>query len=116
LGDQEGILLNNYIPKGQTINAVYYSSLLVQMKDILKEKRRGKFTKVILFLHNAPAHRALATKKKLAHLGYNVFITHPILQIWPRQTTTYSLEKKQLKSHNFSSDKVIPTLETWLHG
>jgi len=43
--DQDGILLINYLPKGQTINAEYYLSLLVQLKDILKEKRHGKFTK-----------------------------------------------------------------------
>jgi len=36
--DQEGILLIDYLPKGQTINAECYSSLLVQLKDILKEK------------------------------------------------------------------------------
>jgi len=39
--DQDGILLIDYVPKGQTINAEYYSSLLVQSKDILKEKSRG---------------------------------------------------------------------------
>ena len=61
---QDGILLIDYLPKGQTINAECYSSLLVQLKDILKEKRRGKATKGVLFLHdNAPAHRALATQK-----------------------------------------------------
>jgi len=38
--DQDGILLIDYLPKGQTINAEYYSSLLVQLKDFLKEKRR----------------------------------------------------------------------------
>jgi len=38
-------LLNNYLPKGRTINAVYYSSLLVQLQDIWKEKHRGKVTK-----------------------------------------------------------------------
>ena len=43
--DQEGIILIDYLPKGQTVDAEYYSSVLVQMKDILKEKRRGKFTK-----------------------------------------------------------------------
>jgi len=43
--DQEGILLVDYLPKGQTINAEYYLSLLVQLKDILKEKRRGEVTK-----------------------------------------------------------------------
>jgi len=40
--DQDGILPIDYLPKGQTINAEYYSSMLVQLKDILKEKFRGK--------------------------------------------------------------------------
>jgi len=63
--DQDGILLLDYLPKGQIINAEYYLSLLVQMEDILKEKRRGEVTKGVLFLHdNAPAHQALATQKK----------------------------------------------------
>jgi hypothetical protein len=33
--DQDGILLIDYLPKVRTINAEYYSSLLVQLKDIL---------------------------------------------------------------------------------
>ena len=69
--DQDGILLIDYLPKGQTINAGYYSFLLAQLKDILKERRRGKVTKGVLLLHdNAPAHRALATRKKQAYLGF----------------------------------------------
>jgi len=43
--DQDSILLIEYLPKGQNINAEYYSSLLVQLKDILNEKRHGKITK-----------------------------------------------------------------------
>jgi len=75
--NQDGILLIDYLPKGQTIKAEYYSSLLVQLKDILEEKRRGKFTKGVLFLHeNAPADRALATQKKLAYLGFQC-LDHP---------------------------------------
>ena len=69
--DQDSILLIDYLLKGQTINAECYSPLLVQLKDILKEKHRGKFTKGVLFLYdNAPAHRALAIQKKLAYLGF----------------------------------------------
>jgi len=35
-----------------------------------KTPRCGKVTKGVLFLHdNAPAHRALATQKKMAYLG-----------------------------------------------
>jgi len=75
--DQDGILLIDYLLKGQTINAEYYSSLLAQLKDILKEKRRWKVTKGVLFLHdNAPAHQALATQKKLAYLGFQC-LDHP---------------------------------------
>ena len=76
--DQDGILID-YLPKGQTINTECYSSLLVQLKDILKEKRRraGSSPRMVLFLHdNAPAHRALATQKKLAYLGFQC-LDHP---------------------------------------
>ena len=70
-------LLIDCLPKGQTIKAEYYSFLLVQLKDILKGKRRGKITKVVLFLQdNAPAHRALATQMKLAYLGFQC-LDHP---------------------------------------
>jgi hypothetical protein len=49
----------------------------VQPKDILKEKHRGNVTKMVLFLHdNDPAHRALATQKKLVYLGFQC-LDHP---------------------------------------
>ena len=81
--DQDGILLIDYLPKDQTINAEYYLSLLVQLKDILKEKRRGKFTKGVVFLHdNAPAYWALPMS----------WSPHSVLRIWPRRTATCSLD------------------------
>jgi hypothetical protein len=64
---QGGNVLIDYLPKAQNINAEYFPSLLVQLKDILKEKLRRNFTKRVLFLHdNASAHRPLATQKDLA--------------------------------------------------
>ena len=76
LWDQERIILIDYLPKGQTINVEYHSSLLVQLKDILKEKCHGKVTKGVLFLQdNPPAHRALANQK-LAYLGFQC-LDHP---------------------------------------
>jgi len=93
--DQEGILLIDYLPKGQTINTEYYSSLLVQLKDILKEKHCRKVTKGVLFLHNnAPAHRALATQKKLAYLGFQC-LAHP----------PYALDLAPLDYHLFPGMK-----------
>ena len=50
---------------------------LPQLKGILKEKRHRKVTKGVLFLHNnAPAHRPLATQKKLSYLGFQC-LDHP---------------------------------------
>jgi len=77
LWEQDSILLINYLRKGQTINASYYSSLLVQLEDILKGRRLGNTTNVVLFLHdNAPAHRTLETQKKQAYLGIQC-LEHP---------------------------------------
>jgi len=117
--DQDGILLIYYLPKGQTINLEYYSSLMVQLKDILKGKRRWKVTKVVLFLHdNAPAHRTLATQKKLAYLGFQ-FLDHPPYSpdLAPSDYHLFPGRKKQLKGSHFSSDaEVIAATETWLDG
>ena len=86
--DQDGILHIDYLPKGLTINAEYYSTLLVQLKDILKVKLSRNVTK-----HDkAPAHQALQSKRNWPSWAVNVLITHPILRIWPRRTTTYSLD------------------------
>jgi len=72
---------------------------------ILKEKRRGKVTKGVLFLHdNTPAHRTLVTQNKLAKLAPSDYHLFPGL-------------KKQLKGRHFSSHaEVIAAVETWLDG
>jgi len=91
----------------------------VQLKDILKEKRRGKITKVVLFLHNnARAHRALSTQKKLAYLGFQC-LDHPpyFPDLAPSYYHLFPGLKKQLKGRHFWSDAdVIATAETWLDG
>jgi len=117
--DQNSILLIDYLPKGQTINAEYYSFLLVQLKDTLKEKCCGKVIKGVLFLHdNAPAHRALATQKKLAYLRFQC-LDHPPYppDLAPSDYHLFPGLKKQLKGCHFSSDmEFITAAETWLDG
>jgi len=85
----------------------------------LKEKRREKVTKVVLFLHdNVPAHRALATQKKLAYLGFH-FLDHSPYSpdLAPSEYHLFPRLKKQLKGRHFSSDaEVIVASETWLDG
>ena len=91
--DRDGILLIDYLPKGQTINVEYYSSLLVQLKDILKEKRRGKVTKGSCSCTTMPrltGHQQ--PRRNWPTWASRVLITHPIPRVWPHQTTTCSLD------------------------
>jgi len=97
----------------------YYLSLLVQLKDILKEKRRGKVINGVLFLHdNVPAHRALATQKKLAYLGFEC-LDHPPYSpdLAPSDYHQFPGLKNQLKCRHFLSDAEFTAgVETWLEG
>ena len=119
--DQDVILLIDYLPKGQTINAEYYSSLLVQLKDILKEKRRGAWRSArgscpCTTMPRLTGH--LQPRRNWSAWAFSILITHSVLRIWPRGTTTCSLDwKKQLKGRHFSSDaEVIAAVESWLNG
>ena len=109
--DQDSILLIDYLPKDQTINAEYWLSLLLQLKDILKEKCCRKVTKVVLFLHDsALAHWALVTHKKLAYLGFQC-LDHPSYS-QDLALLDYHLFlglKKQLKGCHFSSNVEVCT-------
>jgi len=117
--DQDSILLIDYLPKGQTINAEYYSSLLVQLKYILKEKCCGKVTKVVLFLHgNALAHWALATQKNLAYLVFQC-LDNPSYSpdLAPSDYHLLPGLRKQFKGCLFLFDvEVIAAVKTWLDG
>jgi len=87
---QDGILLIDYLSNGQTINAEYYSYLLMQLKEVLEEKDRGKFvTKWSCSCTTMPRlTRHLQPRIKLPTWASNVLITYPIFRIWPLRTTT----------------------------
>jgi hypothetical protein len=67
------------------------------LKDIWKEKRRWKFTKGALLLYdNPPAHRALATQKKLAFLGFQ-FLDLPLSVSGPVELPPVSWIEKSIE-------------------
>ena len=73
----------------------------------------------VLFLQeNVPAHRALATQKKLVYLGFQ-YLYHPPYSpdLAPSDYHLLPGLKKQLKDRHFSSDAdVMAAAETWLNG
>jgi len=115
--EQESILFIDYFPNGQIINAEYYSSLLVELKDILKEKKAVESsprwscscaTTALLAGHLQP-------RRNWPTWVSSVMITHHIPRIWPRQITICSPDSKTIEISPFSPDvEVIAVAETWL--
>ena len=69
-------------------------------------------------IRNAPAHRALATQKKLAYLGFQC-LDHPPYSpdLAPQDYHLFPGLKKQLKVHHFSAHtEVINAAENRLDG
>jgi len=84
-----------------------------------KNTHHGKVTKGVSFLHdNALAHRAVATRKKLAYLCFQCLDDPPYSSDMAQ--SDYHLFpglKKQLTGRHFSSDvEVIAAMEIWLDG
>jgi len=117
--DQDGILLIGYLPKGQNFNADYYSSLLVHLNDIFKEKRRGNFTKGSCSCTTMPRFTGhLQPRRNWPTWALNVLITPSYSpDLAPSDCHLFPGLKKQLKGRYLSSDaEVIAAAETWLDG
>ena len=84
-----------------------------------RKNAAGRSPKGALFSHGkAPAHRALATHKKLVFLGFQC-LDHPPYSpdLAPSDYHLFHGLKKQLKGPHFSPDaEVIAAAETWLDG
>jgi hypothetical protein len=117
--DQDNILLIDYLPKGQTINAECYSSLLMQLKDILKEKRLREFhQEVIVLARQCSGSPGTCDPEETSLLGLPMSGS-PILFFGsgPVGLTPVPWTEKQLKGRQFLSDEdVIAAAKTWLNG
>ena len=97
--------------KVQTINADHYSSLLVQLKDILKEKLCGNFTEESSSCTIMPRLTGyLQPRRNWTAWASNILITHYIPGIWPRQNTSCSFDWKS----NWNVSFFRPTRRSFL--
>ena len=76
--DADGILLIDYLQKGQTVNGTYYASLLTQLREKIEIKRRGKLTKGVLFHQdNAPVHKSGIVMAAIHDCGFKLIENPP---------------------------------------
>ena len=115
--DQDSIIID-YLPKGQTINAEYSLSLLVQLKDFWRKNAAGRSPRVSCSCMTMPRCSGhLQPRRNWSTWASSILITHLILQIWPRTTTCFLDWKKPLNVRHFLSNaEVIAAAETRLDG
>jgi len=113
--DQDGMLFIDYLPKGQMIYAEYYLSLLVQLKDSLKENAAGNLpTRSCSSETMSPLTGHWQPERNWPTWATTLLITNII---FPSVYHLFPGLEKQLKILHFSSDvEVIAAAENWLDG
>jgi histone-lysine N-methyltransferase SETMAR len=103
--DCEGILLIDFKERN-TVNGIYYASLLHRLRQEIKEKRRGKLARGVLLLQdNAPVHTAAIAKGAVRDCGFTE-IEHPPYSpdMAPCDYFLFSALKKDLRGRKFKTD------------
>ena len=117
--DADGILLIDYLQKGQMINGTYryYASLLMQLRE--KIKRHRKLTKSVLFhKDNAPVHKSVIAMAAIHDCGFKL-IEHPPYSpdLAPSDFHLFPKLKTAISSTHFQSDDdVIHAVDDFLNG
>lgn len=107
--DSKGILLIEYKNKGVSITAASYAITLRNLKEAIKEKRRGKLTAGVLLLHdNAPVHTARVAKAAARACGFEE-INHPPYSpdLAPSDYYLFPNLKKDLRGKRFFDDEEV---------
>ena len=65
------MLLVDYIPQKTTVTGPYYSEVLTNLRQAVKEKRSGILTRGPLLLHgNAPAHMSRVAEAVVKDIAF----------------------------------------------
>ncbi|UYV72817.1 hypothetical protein LAZ67_10000876 [Cordylochernes scorpioides] len=107
--DSEGILFLNFLNKGQTITGDYYANLVKQLREAIKEKRRGKLSrKIVYHQDNAPSHRSLQAMATIYDSGFELLPHAPYSpDLAPSDFNLFPHLKKSLSGIHFRSDEVV---------
>ena len=117
--DEDGILLLIIFQRAKLSTRSITHICWCKCRNVLRKNASGSSPRrscSCTTIHRLTGY--LQPRRNWPTLASSVLITHPILRIWLRRTTTCSLDwKKQLKGRYFSSKAgVIPATEAWLDG
>ena len=115
--DRYGVLLLDYHPNGQTINAQVYCDTLQRLRRAIQNKRQGLLSSGVVLLHNnARLHMAWQTTALLQQFRWDT-MDHPPYSpdLAPSDYHLFLHMKRFLSGKQFHSDaEVKTTVRSWL--
>ena len=117
--DAKCVIMLDFLPKRSTITGVYYANLLDQLRTVIREKRQGKLSKVVLLQQdNARVPSCKVAMDAVERKGYEL-IPHPAYSpdLAPSNFFLFPNLKKDIRGLHFRSDEeVVRAVEEWVNG
>jgi len=115
--DIHGVILVDFLERGQTINAERYCETLRKLRRAIQNKRRGKLSEKVLLIHdNARPHTAIHTRELLEGFRWEVF-DHPPYSpdLAPSDFHLFPAMKTWLATQRFDTDEELHSgVNQWL--
>jgi len=117
--ETKGVILMDILSKESTITKAYYANLLDQLRNTIREERRGNLSKSVLLQHdNARFHTCQLAIDAVEKNGYEL-IPHPPYSpdLPPSDFFLFPNLKKGTRGRHFRPDKeVVAAVVEWFHG
>lgn len=115
--DAEGVVKIDYLEHGRTITGAYYADQIRDLKECLKQKRRGKLRHgILLHQDNAPSHTSAVAMAAIHACGFQL-LPHPPYSpdLAPSDYYLFPKLKDALRGNRYSSEsEVIDAVNDWL--
>lgn len=114
--DARGPILIDFLPHKETVTGVYYAGLMTQLRDAVREKRRGMLTRGVLLLHdNAPVHACHVAQAAIRDAGFEQ-LPHPPYSpdLAPSDFHLFPHLKRHLRGQRFDNDnELVQAVQGW---
>lgn len=108
--DYRGVVHNEFLPTGQTVNKEYYLGVMRRLREAIRKKRPDLWRDNSWFLHhdNAPSHTALIIRDHFAKTATHIVPQPPYSpDLAPCDFWLFPKLKRPLRGHRFESIEEI---------
>ena len=115
--DEQGVIMLDFLAKKSTITGAYYANMLHQLRTAIREKRRGKLSKVILLQQdNTRVYTCKIAINAVKRNGYEL-IPQPAYSSDLALSDYFlfpNLKKNICGRHFRSNEEVVAAVEEWV--